>query len=133
MESAFVRCVPHATLPFIAKDEAVFAKVVLAAFSQRRKTLRSTLAQWAGSREAVDALLETAGVDPSLRGEALDVAQFAAIAICQRIEIRQGNRSQPLNRLGREAQQQCGCNGPAPTYLPREMTEQADIVAPRCC
>jgi hypothetical protein len=31
----------------------------------------------------VDALLEAAGVDPSLRGEALDVAQFAAIAIAR--------------------------------------------------
>src|SRR3989338_5016656 len=43
VESAFVRCVPHATLPFVAKDEVLFAKVVLAAFGQRRKTLRNTL------------------------------------------------------------------------------------------
>lgn len=43
VESAFVRCVPHAVQPFVAKDEAMFAKVVLAAFGQRRKTLRNTL------------------------------------------------------------------------------------------
>jgi 16S rRNA (adenine1518-N6/adenine1519-N6)-dimethyltransferase len=72
----------HAPITTEVTRQQVFA-VVDAAFAQRRKTLRSTLAQWAGSREAVDALLETAGVDPSLRGEALDVAQFAAIAIAR--------------------------------------------------
>jgi len=75
VESAFVRCVPHATLPFIAKDEAVFAKVVLAAFSQRRKTLRNTL----------KGLLEDEGfnalnIDSQQRAENLSVADFVAIA-----------------------------------------------------
>ena len=40
VESAFVRAVPYATLPYPAQDEALFAKVVTAAFAQRRKTLR---------------------------------------------------------------------------------------------
>ncbi len=43
VESAFVRAVPYAELPYPAKDEALFAKVVTSAFAQRRKTLRNTL------------------------------------------------------------------------------------------
>jgi 16S rRNA (adenine1518-N6/adenine1519-N6)-dimethyltransferase len=54
--------------------------VIDAAFSQRRKTLRSALAAWAGSPAAAEAVLRAAGVDPSLRGEALAVTDFARIA-----------------------------------------------------
>ncbi|MFL6130456.1 MAG: 16S rRNA (adenine(1518)-N(6)/adenine(1519)-N(6))-dimethyltransferase RsmA [Mycobacteriales bacterium] len=57
----------------------VFA-VVDAAFAQRRKTLRAALAGWAGSPARAEELLRTAGVDPGLRGEALDVAAFARVA-----------------------------------------------------
>ena len=75
VESAFVRCVPHATLPFIAKDEMVFANVVLKAFGQRRKTLRNTLK---GLLD--DAGFAALGINPQLRAENLSVAQFVAIA-----------------------------------------------------
>jgi len=54
--------------------------VIDAAFSQRRKTLRSALAVWAGSPAAAEAALRAAGVEPSLRGEALGIADFARIA-----------------------------------------------------
>ncbi len=54
--------------------------VIDAAFSQRRKTLRSALAAWAGSPGAAEQALRAAGVDPSLRGEALEISQFARIA-----------------------------------------------------
>ena len=75
VDSAFVRAVPWPTLPHPAKDEALFAKVVTAAFSQRRKTLRNTL----------KGLLDDAGfaaldIDPQLRAENLGVAEFVAIA-----------------------------------------------------
>jgi len=59
--------------------EQVFA-IVDAAFAQRRKTLRSALAPVAGSAGAAERLLRAAGVDPSLRGEALGVAQYVRIA-----------------------------------------------------
>ena len=75
VESAFVRCVPHATLPYPAKDEALFAKVVLAAFGQRRKTLRNTLK---GLLD--DTGFEAVGIDSQWRAENLSVAQFVAIA-----------------------------------------------------
>ncbi len=75
VESAFVRCVPHATLPFVAKDEALFAKVVLAGFGQRRKTLRNTLK---GLLD--DAGFAAIGIDSQLRAENLSVSQFVAIS-----------------------------------------------------
>jgi 16S rRNA (adenine1518-N6/adenine1519-N6)-dimethyltransferase len=59
--------------------EAVFA-VIDAAFSQRRKTLRSALAQWAGSAADAQEVLMAAGVDPALRGEALGITEFISIA-----------------------------------------------------
>jgi 16S rRNA (adenine1518-N6/adenine1519-N6)-dimethyltransferase len=62
-----------------AGREAVFA-VIDAAFSQRRKTLRSALANWAGSPVVAEQILRSAGVDPALRGEALGIAEFARIA-----------------------------------------------------
>jgi 16S rRNA (adenine1518-N6/adenine1519-N6)-dimethyltransferase len=59
--------------------ERVFA-VVDAAFSQRRKALRSALRPVAGSSEASEAALRAAGIDPLTRGEQLGLAQFVAIA-----------------------------------------------------
>jgi 16S rRNA (adenine1518-N6/adenine1519-N6)-dimethyltransferase len=75
VESAFGRCIPHETLPYPAINEALFAKVVLAAFGQRRKTLRNTL----------KGLLDDTGfselnIDSQLRAENLSVSQFVAIA-----------------------------------------------------
>lgn len=62
-----------------ATREEVFA-CIDAAFAQRRKSLRSALAPWAGGVAAADATLRSAGVDPALRGERLDISTFAAIA-----------------------------------------------------
>jgi 16S rRNA (adenine1518-N6/adenine1519-N6)-dimethyltransferase len=62
-----------------ASRAEVFA-VIDAAFAQRRKTLRSALATWAGSPAAAEELLRAAGIDPSARGETLDVAAFARLA-----------------------------------------------------
>jgi 16S rRNA (adenine1518-N6/adenine1519-N6)-dimethyltransferase len=58
---------------------AVF-EVIDAAFAQRRKTLRAALAPWAGSAGVAEQILRAAGVDPALRGEAIDVAQYIRIA-----------------------------------------------------
>lgn len=63
----------------IASREEVFA-CVDAAFAQRRKTLRAALSGWAGSAAAAESALILAGVDPSARGEAIDVGAFARIA-----------------------------------------------------
>jgi 16S rRNA (adenine1518-N6/adenine1519-N6)-dimethyltransferase len=73
---SFTRRNPPSTT---ASRDEVFA-VVDAAFAQRRKTLRAALASWAGSAPLAEKALRAAGVDPSARGESLDVAAFARIA-----------------------------------------------------
>jgi 16S rRNA (adenine1518-N6/adenine1519-N6)-dimethyltransferase len=55
-------------------------EVVDAAFAQRRKTLRSALTRLAGSADAAEQALVEAGIDPGLRGEQLDVGDFARVA-----------------------------------------------------
>jgi 16S rRNA (adenine1518-N6/adenine1519-N6)-dimethyltransferase len=46
--------------------------------------LRSALASWAGSPAAAEAVLDAAGIDPTARGETLDVTAFARIAAAGR-------------------------------------------------
>jgi 16S rRNA (adenine1518-N6/adenine1519-N6)-dimethyltransferase len=62
-----------------ATRRQVFA-VIDAAFSQRRKTLRAALANWAGSPAEAERRLRAAGIDPGLRGEALGIVEFTRIA-----------------------------------------------------
>ncbi|MCP1387672.1 16S rRNA (adenine(1518)-N(6)/adenine(1519)-N(6))-dimethyltransferase RsmA [Corynebacterium sp. TA-R-1] len=61
-----------------ALRSAVFP-LVDAAFAQRRKTLRSTLAGVFGSPAAAEEALRAAGIDPGLRGEALSVDDFVRL------------------------------------------------------
>lgn len=64
-------------------DEALRLKtfaVIDGAFSQRRKTLRQALSDYAGSPAAAEELLKSAGIDPSKRGEQLDIHDFVKIA-----------------------------------------------------
>jgi 16S rRNA (adenine1518-N6/adenine1519-N6)-dimethyltransferase len=75
VDSAVVRMEPLPASRPRARDEALFARVVVAAFSQRRKTLRN----------ATRALLEPghfqqAGVDSGRRGETLSVAEYIGLA-----------------------------------------------------
>jgi 16S rRNA (adenine1518-N6/adenine1519-N6)-dimethyltransferase len=57
----------------------VFAIIDLA-FAQRRKMMRSALSSMYGSSAAAESVLQAAGIDPTLRGEALDISAFCAIA-----------------------------------------------------
>ncbi len=54
--------------------------VIDGAFGQRRKMLRQALAGVLGSSAAASEVLERAGVAPTLRGEALELADFIRIA-----------------------------------------------------
>jgi 16S rRNA (adenine1518-N6/adenine1519-N6)-dimethyltransferase len=54
--------------------------VIDGAFSQRRKTLRQALADWAGSPAQAEEILLRAGIDPGKRGEQLNVHDFVRIA-----------------------------------------------------
>jgi 16S rRNA (adenine1518-N6/adenine1519-N6)-dimethyltransferase len=64
-------------------DEALRRRtfdIVDGAFGQRRKMLRQALSDLCGSSAAATELLERAGIDPTLRGEQLNIAQFVSIA-----------------------------------------------------
>jgi 16S rRNA (adenine1518-N6/adenine1519-N6)-dimethyltransferase len=74
VDSAVARLTPlRAERPQLA-DETLFARIVAAAFGQRRKTLRNALKLLASEDE-----LERAGIDPGARGETLSVADFVRL------------------------------------------------------
>jgi 16S rRNA (adenine1518-N6/adenine1519-N6)-dimethyltransferase len=73
--STFFALHAHPTPPFAVANRSAYARVVAAAFGQRRKTLRNSLATLLDS-----ARIEAAGVDPSVRAETLAPSQFAALA-----------------------------------------------------
>lgn len=52
------------------------------AFAQRRKMLRAALSSLFGTSADAERALQSVGVDPTLRGEALDIAGFCTIAKC---------------------------------------------------
>lgn len=77
IDSALVLIERHQTpLAEIAQTE-LFAAID-AAFGQRRKMLRSALNTWANGR--AEEILNLAGIDPTLRGEQLDVKDYVKIA-----------------------------------------------------
>jgi 16S rRNA (adenine1518-N6/adenine1519-N6)-dimethyltransferase len=73
--STFFTLHPLPEPPFALPDAAAFARIVSAAFSQRRKTLRNSLAGLLDT-----AAIVAAGVDPGARPETLSAAEFAALA-----------------------------------------------------
>jgi 16S rRNA (adenine1518-N6/adenine1519-N6)-dimethyltransferase len=75
VDSAVARLTPlREARPHLA-DEALFARIVAAAFGQRRKTLRNALKTLAS-----DADLERVGIAPGVRGETLSVDDFTRLA-----------------------------------------------------
>ncbi|MDS1270371.1 16S rRNA (adenine(1518)-N(6)/adenine(1519)-N(6))-dimethyltransferase RsmA [Lipingzhangella sp. LS1_29] len=79
VDSGLVALRRHDPPETTASRREVFA-VIDAAFAQRRKTLRSALAAWAGSAADAEQALRRAGIDPGLRGERLTITDFARIA-----------------------------------------------------
>lgn len=62
------------------KDGAFFFRVIKAAFSQRRKTLRNSLKQLGAPKEKMDAVLNNTGIDLARRAETLTVEEFGKLA-----------------------------------------------------
>ena len=76
VDSAVVRMIPKKVgAGGTAHDEALFARLVTAAFSQRRKMLRNTLKEFGG-----EALLEQQGIAPTARAETLPLADYVRLA-----------------------------------------------------
>ena len=79
VDSALVKLVRREPPTTTATRADVFT-VVDAAFAQRRKTLRGALASLTGSPAAAEAALRAAEIDPSARGESLDIVAFSRLA-----------------------------------------------------
>ena len=65
------------------KDEKLMFKIIRAAFNQRRKTLANALknsTEFSWPREEILGVLEMAGLDARIRGEALSLSEFARLA-----------------------------------------------------
>jgi 16S rRNA (adenine1518-N6/adenine1519-N6)-dimethyltransferase len=75
VESAVVRLTPRAPEQRRFADAALIARVVKAAFGQRRKTLANALGDLADAEKISDA-----GIDPRARAEQLAPADFVALA-----------------------------------------------------
>ena len=79
VDSAIVRMIPvdfsKVGAGGTATDPALFAKVVTAAFSQRRKMLRNTLREFIG-----EAALAALGITPTARAEDIAVADYVRLA-----------------------------------------------------
>lgn len=60
------------------KERIATFRLIDAAFAQRRKMLRQALAETLG--ESAQSRFEAAGIDPTLRGEQLDIRQFLELA-----------------------------------------------------
>jgi 16S rRNA (adenine1518-N6/adenine1519-N6)-dimethyltransferase len=70
-----VRLVPRPLAEIGIVDATMFATVVRAAFSQRRKTLRNALSTVCDATQ-----IEAAGIDPGARAETVAVPAFVALA-----------------------------------------------------
>ena len=81
--SAVICLRKYGTPPVRAVDEGRMFAMIRAAFNQRRKTLANSLGNAPGlkvSREQVAKILEDMGLPAMVRGEALTLAQFAALS-----------------------------------------------------
>ncbi len=82
VDSAVVRIRLHKTPPVTVKSEEMLFKTIRGAFAQRRKTLANSLTTEfsALGREGIAAAIERAGLEPSIRGERLTLADFARLS-----------------------------------------------------
>ena len=80
VDSAVIVCKRRAKPPVEVEDEAVFFRVVKAAFSLRRKMLSNALKNMGITSEQCSQWLALAGIDGKRRGETLTLQDFAALA-----------------------------------------------------
>lgn len=82
VDSAVIRLTRYEQPPVQVKDEKMLFKIIRASFNQRRKTLQNGLnnsSELNFTKEEIAAAIAAAGFSPSVRGEALTLAQFAQL------------------------------------------------------
>jgi 16S rRNA (adenine1518-N6/adenine1519-N6)-dimethyltransferase len=99
--SSILRMQPLPAEQIPSVEHGAFARVVMAAFGQRRKTLRNAL-----SALMTAETIASARVDPKARAEVLAVADFVRLA-----EVLVGNATVPLTPVPESAQ---SCSRPDP-------------------
>ena len=81
--SAVIRLTRHTEMPVEVKDPALMFKIIRASFNQRRKTLQNGLGnapELPYTKEQIAAAIAEMGLTPTIRGEALSLAQFAQLS-----------------------------------------------------
>ncbi len=81
--SAVIRLTRHKNPPVSAKDPGLMFRLIRASFNQRRKTLQNGLnnsPEVPYTKEQIISAIESLSLSPSVRGEALNLEQFAALA-----------------------------------------------------
>lgn len=81
--SAVIRLTRHQNPPVQAKDEKLMFRIIRASFNQRRKTLANGLKnsqELQVTKEQVEQAITECGLPLNIRGEALTLEQFAALA-----------------------------------------------------
>lgn len=81
--SAVIRLTRHKEMPVEVKDPALMFKIIRASFNQRRKTLQNGLGnapELPYTKEQIAAAIAEMGLTPTIRGEALNLAQFAQLS-----------------------------------------------------
>ena len=80
VDSSLVRFVRHESAGDESLRKATF-KIIDAAFAQRRKMMRAALSDLCGGSAAASSIIEASGIDPTIRGEALQLSDFIKITI----------------------------------------------------
>lgn len=81
--SAVIRLTCHTKPPIEVEDEKLMFNLIRASFNQRRKTLQNGLnnaAEIPYSKEEIAQVIESLGLPSTVRGEALTLEQFGALA-----------------------------------------------------
>ena len=79
--SSVIRLTRRPAPPLPVRDEKLLFRIIRAAFNQRRKTLVNALSSGLGlGKDELEAVLGEVALDARVRGEALDIAAFAAIS-----------------------------------------------------
>ena len=81
--SAVIRLTRHKEMPVEVKNPALMFKIIRASFNQRRKTLQNGLGnapELPYTKEQIAAAIAEMGLTPTIRGEALSLAQFAQLS-----------------------------------------------------
>ncbi|HJB06287.1 MAG TPA: 16S rRNA (adenine(1518)-N(6)/adenine(1519)-N(6))-dimethyltransferase RsmA [Candidatus Enterocloster faecavium] len=83
--SAVIRLTRHKEPPVKVKDAKLMFRLIRASFNQRRKTLQNSLnnsPELSCTKEQIGEAIRSLGLGATIRGEALTLEQFAALADC---------------------------------------------------